>query len=71
MFGIGRLLIEPRPIDSPAVEPRRRTGLEPGHGQLGIAQTKCQPLCGSLSDPSTFEAFFAAKQRAAKERASA
>jgi hypothetical protein len=48
-----------------------RPRLQPGHGQSGIANLRCQSLGRSLADAATDHALFTAKQGAAEESAGA
>jgi hypothetical protein len=66
---VGRLLLEPRPVDRPPVEPRWGSRLEPRHRQIGGAELLGKPVRPGLADASTLHPFLAAEQLSAEEGA--
>jgi hypothetical protein len=61
------LFVEPRPVDRPTVEPRRRSGLEPRHRQFGAAQLLREPVRAGLADASALHPLLAAEEASAEE----
>ena len=47
---VRRLFFQPRPVDRPSIQSRRRPGLQPRHGQSGIAHLLGQTGGSALPD---------------------
>ena len=70
-FTVTGLLFQSRPINGPAIEARRRPGLEPSHRQVGLAQLHGKALCRCLANAPTDDALLTPEQYAAEKGAGA
>src|ERR687898_29263 len=66
---IARLLLEPRPVDGPAVEPRRGAGLEPALAEADLAQLASERHRGLLAAPAALARLLADEDPGMEERA--
>src|SRR4030095_2729800 len=68
-FAITRLSNHTRPIDRPAIQSWRCSGLEPAFGKSKVADLHRQPTSRLPAQPAAAPALFATKHRRAKKRA--